>query len=726
MEEVIQVQEQYYILASSPRADENARVLKQGETFAVFNHFGDIQPLGLGEEGLYHEGTRFLNRLKLRINGRRPLLLSSTVREDNVLLAVDLTNPDISDGDEVVLPRDVLHIFRSAFLWERKCLTRLRLRSFALRPVEVTLSVSFEADFVDIFEVRGTKRSRRGRLLPPAAEGGRVSLAYEGLDGVLRRTRLEFDPQPDELSSTTAHFRVAVPPHGEYQLTLCIACEAGAAGSGPPRVAGVPFEKTLDEFEELVRSACAADAVVHTANEQLNEWVNRSASDLHLMVTETPHGRYPYAGIPWFSTAFGRDGIITALEYLWVNPELARGVLLYLAATQASEEIPEQDAEPGKILHETRLGEMAALGEIPFGRYYGTVDATPLFISLARAYFRRTADRETIDQIWPNILRALEWIDRRADLDGDGFVEYSRRSPHGLVTQGWKDSWDSVFHADGTLAEGPVALCEVQGYVFSAWRAAAELASFQGDTSLAGELLRRAVRLRDQFETAFWIEDLGTYALALDGRKQPCCVRASNAGHALFTGIARRHRAPALARTLLDDSSFSGWGIRTVASTEARYNPMSYHNGSIWPHDNALIAQGLARYGMKAAAMKVLTGLFDVSLSVDLHRLPELFCGFVRRPGQGPTLYPVACAPQAWAAGAVFLLLQACLGLSIHAPRRQIRFHHPVLPESIPSLTVANLRVGEAVVDLELERHPHDVGISIRRRDGDVEVVIIK
>jgi glycogen debranching enzyme len=722
--EIIRIRNEFYIRSSSHRIDVRTRVLKQGDMFAVFDRFGDIETFGTGELGLYYQDTRFLSRLTLTLGKDRPLLLSSTVREDNAVMAVDATNSDTWRDSEIVIPRGTVHFFRSKILWERTCQERLRIHNYGRAAVELSFSIEFDADFVDIFELRGTKRERRGRRLETQLKGDQMVLAYEGLDRCLRRTRIVFDPPPTRLTESLATFQIRLEPGEAATFRYSIACEVNSDS----RVHIKPsYETVVQEAASALERERAQEAQIFTENEQFNDLLNRSLADLHMMRTETGFGPYPYAGVPWFSTVFGRDGIITALERLWVDPSLARGVLAYLAATQADSESPEQDAQPGKILHEMRADEMAITGEIPFRRYYGTIDATPLFVMLAGAYYLRTGDRDFIESIWSNVERALEWIDRYGDSDGDGFVEYARKSKHGLIHQGWKDSVDAVFHSDGSAAEAPIALCEVQGYVYSAKCAASGLAKMLGDTARSRELFRQAEALSRRFEKAFWCEDLSTYALALDGSKRPCRVRASNAGHCLFTGIAKDEHAQRVATTLTDETSFSGWGIRTVASSEARYNPMSYHNGSIWPHDNAIIAAGFSRYELKGSAAMVLAGLLDASLFLDLHRLPELFCGFPRRPGEAPTLYPVACAAQAWASGAVFLLLEACLGLSISAPEQRLVFSKPLLPPFLPQVTVRDLKVGDARVDLLLTRQDEgDVGVNVLRRNGDLEIVLLK
>jgi glycogen debranching enzyme len=369
---------------------------------------------------------------------------------------------------------------------------------------------------------------------------------------------------------------------------------------------------------------------------------------------------------------------------------------------------------------------MARLGEVPFGRYYGSVDATPLYVILAGAYFERTGDREFLGRIWPHVTRALAWIEEYGDRDGDGFVEYARQSPKGLVQQGWKDSQDSIFHADGTLAEPPIALCEVQAYVYAAQRRAADMADALEQPSMAAACRARAERLRQAFEDRFWCEDESIYALALDGTKRACRVRSSNAGHALFGGIASRERARRVAAQLAGPEMFSGWGVRTLSPREVRYNPMSYHNGSVWPHDNGLIAAGFSRYGFDDLLAAPFSGLFDASVMVDEHRLPELFCGFRRRNGEAPTLYPVACSPQAWSSGVVFGLLQATLRLAVDAGARRLSVDRATLPPFLASLRVMDLELPFGRVDLLFERRPLDVSVAVLRRDGDFEVRIVK
>jgi glycogen debranching enzyme len=722
MDDVIQVQDQFYILATASRVGERTAVLQHGDTFAVFDLYGDIAPFGFGEQGLYHEGTRYLSRFRMRLNGQRPLLLSARVKEDNELFGADLTNPDMPlGGDDTVLSRDIVHLFRARFLWEGTWHERIRMWNYGRAAVRLTLTFDIDADFADIFEVRGMKRDRRGVRLEPTVGAAAMRLGYRGLDGEERWTAFDWDDRPDAIAAGSVRFGYELRPQEPVALSVSIRCERSGRS-----VAVRAYEPALEQAIEALETARREYAVIESSSERFNQWVRRSAADLRMLTAKTSDGDYPYAGVPWFSTPFGRDGIITALQLLWINPRLARGVLGFLAANQADSFNVEQDAEPGKILHETRGSEMARLGEVPFGRYYGSVDATPLFVVLAGAYLERTGDRAFLATLWPHVERALEWIDRFGDRDGDGFVEYARRSPTGLVQQGWKDSQDSVFHADGSLADGPIALCEVQAYVYDAKRRAAFMAAALGDAGRADRLQHEAEQLRAKFEEQFWCEDLSTYALALDGSKRPCRVRSSNAGHCLFAGIATPERARRVADILVAQDLFSGWGVRTLSQAEKRYNPMSYHNGSVWPHDNGLIAAGFSRYGFNDLACAPFGGLFDASVAMDGHRLPELFCGFRRRQGEGPTLYPVACSPQAWASGVVFHLVQACTRLSVDAPDRRLEIRHAVLPPFLSYLKLLNLELPFGRIDLLFEQQPLDVSVTVLRKDGDFEVRVVK
>jgi len=709
----------FHISASVSLQERQPHTLKHGDTFAVFDHRGDIGADPRSPEGIYHLDTRILSRLELLLEGHPPLLLSSMNQDDNAVFTADLSNPDLLADGRIVLRREQFHLHRLKFIWNAACYERLLLRNFSEESCRLRLKLCFAADFADLFEVRGEKRARRGTASAQRDNAAVVTLRYMGLDDIERVTTLNFDPAPQRLDTATAEFEVNLQPHESRRLFIRIGVPvpAGEAWNG------LGFYRQMHAARRALRRSVGRATPVDSSNSLFNEVMRRAVSDLYMLVTDTKQGPYPYAGTPWFSTPFGRDGIITALMTLWMDPGIAKGVLQFLAATQATRTEPERDAEPGKILHEMRHGEMAHLREVPFERYYGSVDATPLFVLLLGEYFRRSGDLDTVRALWPNAEAALHWIDTLGDRDGDGFVEYYRMTDTGLANQGWKDSQDAIFHQDGSTASGPIALCEVQGYVYGARQCAAELAAALGLEARATELRRQAEALRLKFEAAFWCEELSCYALALDGDKQPCRVISSNAGQALLSGIADPVRAQRVAQTLLGHNCYSGWGIRTVALSAQRYNPMSYHNGSVWPHDNALIALGFARYGLKDAVLPVFKGLFDAASYMDQRRLPELFCGFPRRRRNAPTQYPVACAPQAWASAAMMALLQASTGLEMRAGEGEISFNRPQLPDFLDELCLHGLRLGDGSADVMLRRHGEDVAVTVTAQSGDVKVV---
>ena len=707
------------VSAATALQERRFHVLKNDDNFAILDSIGDIHAAPGSNDGLYYHDTRHLSHLALMVGGARPLLLSSSLSGNNVMLTANLTNARIRDLRGTAVEQGLIYIRRSMFLVGGTCFSRVALFNHGMHLHEVMLHLGFESDFADLFEVRGMNRQRRGTQRSVVLGRDSVRAEYVGLDQLPRRTLLRFDPVPEELTPDVAGFRLALRPGGQVTVFLQADCVPDQSDVRRP---GLAFGSYLLRARRAVRESAARTASVSGGDSEFEEAVSRAASDLRMLTTSKPTGPYPYAGIPWFSTAFGRDALITALLVLWQDPSLARGVLGYLAQEQATEFDPASDAEPGKILHEMRAGEMAELREVPFRRYYGSVDSTPLFVMLAGAYFERTGDLATVRQIWPNILAALGWMDRCADLSG--FVTYRRMTEEGLANQGWKDSYDSISHADGTLAVGPIALCEVQGYVFAARRAAALIAREMGNAEQAAELEAGAERLRLAFEARFWSERLQSYVLALDGAGRPCEVRASNAGHALLTGIASPERAALVAAGLMSASCFTGWGIRTLAAGEARYNPMSYHNGSVWPHDNALIALGFARYGLIGEAVRLFEGLYAACCTMNMRRLPELFCGFGRRLGQLPTPYPVACSPQAWAAATLPALVRACLGLSFQPATKTVRLDRPMMPHFLNELTLRNLLLNDAMVSLTIRRSHEQVSVETIDRRGDIQVTM--
>ena len=711
-------EEPFSIGATAP-AQRSRYVLKQDNTFIVVDSYGDMGVATGGPDGLFHCDTRFLSYLELLLNGAHPLRLGSNVRDDNTLLTIDLTNPDTYFENRLVLPKDTLHVVRTIFVLHDCAYQRLAIRNYSEEPVGLRLNLLFDADFADLFEVRGLQRERRGVVRRQAAGPHNVRLLYEGLDRKVREASLVFDPTPNELTTSSAGYRLNLASRQAAAIQVAIGC------GEPEPPAAAPPARALRTIHRNRRAISHRVCTVEGSNDLFNEVLCRSMSDLYMLMTSTPQGPYPYAGIPWYSTTFGRDGLITAMQMLWLDPRVALGVLRRLAAYQATSEDPPADAQPGKILHEMRSGEMAALREVPFGLYYGSVDSTPLFVMLAGLYLERTGDEAALMELWPAVVAALAWMDRFGDRDGVGFFEYHRATEQGLANQGWKDSYDAIFHADGQLAEGSITLAEVQGYAYYAKRLAAGCAERLGMAERAQQLRVDAGRLAERFEASFWCPQIGMYALALDGKKQQCRVRSSNAGQLLFTGIARPERAKEVADALMRSSFFSGWGIRTIADTEARYNPMSYHNGSVWPHDNALIALGMARCGRHDLLERLFKGLFDAATYMEMRRLPELFCGFRRGRGRGPTLYPVACSPQAWASAAPFTLIEASLGLEFDPAANEIRLRNPCLPTFLDEMVLRDLQLNDASIDIKLRRHPSSVSVEVLEQRGALQLSVV-
>ena len=718
-EESLIEEDKFHISADAVNADDRVNILNHSNTFGIFDRWGNIVPSGKMVQGIYHDGTRFINKLILTINKYKPLLLSSTIKEDNDILSVDLTNPAITSCQ---MPDNTVHLSRKQFVRDGAFYEEITCAHYGDKDCSFNLELAFDGDFKDIFEIRGIHRQVPINKVKNCDDNNQCILQYDGLDGVKRESIFKVVTDADfSIKNNAAVFNIQLTAQKSVKITYTLRFE-----SGTHHCQELNYEEARSYIEQERNKTRILFANVHTSNEQFNHWINRSKADLLSLLAETTTGRYPYAGVPWYNTPFGRDGIITAIETLWIIPEISRDVLAFLASRQATELIPEKDAEPGKILHEARTGEMANTGEVPFKEYYGTIDATPLFIMLAGMYYERTADKEFIEQIWPNIKAAINWIDDYGDLDGDGFVEYEHKAKNGLTNQGWKDSFDSVMDENGDFAETPIALSEVQAYVYGAKNYASKLALLFGENELAAELINEASTLKRNFNEKFWDETLGCYVLALDGRKQACRVISSNAGHCLFTGIADKDKAKKLADVLLSSTMFSGWGIRTLANNEKRYNPMSYHNGSIWPHDNAIIAFGLAKYGFREHVLKLTEAIFQASLYIDLQRLPELYCGFDRRYSEGPTSYPVACSPQAWSVAVVFMLLQSCFQIEVDALTKTITFDRPILPEYLEQVSISNLTLNNGTCSLVFNRYHNDVGFNLLQKPDDWSILIRK
>lgn len=700
---------------NEPRVPHRLYALKDKDTFLVADAFGDI--VGAGD-GLFHNDTRILSTFRLLIGNAPPSLLSAATSQDNVFFTSHGSNQVLPIPGGSVGPPGILHIERKRLLCGERFYERIRIVNYSRDEVIVPLRIDLGADFRDMFEVRGMKRRRRGLMLPATTDGRSVTYRYEGLDRVERGCTIAFSDPPGRLTAHRAEFMYAIMAEGQLEVFI----EVGPTPDATP--SKERFRAAAAKARWDMRSRGRHGARIATSGRLFNDWLGKSRADLALLTTLMSSGPYPYAGIPWFSTTFGRDAIITAWQILWFEPSLAKGVLRFLADNQAQEVSAFRDSAPGKIMHEARRGEMPALGEVPFGRYYGGVDSTPLFVALAGAYAERTGDMDLIEQLWPALEKAVGWIQTYGDSNGDGFLDYARGAESGLSNQGWKDSGDSVFHADGRFPKGPIALVEVQGYVFAAYKAMAALSGRRGDEETAARWTDSAERIRQGVEARFWMEDKGFYGIALDGEGDLCQAVTSNPGHLLFCGLPTPARGRRVTEKLLSSAFASGWGLRTLAVNEARYNPMSYHNGSVWPHDTALGALGMARYGERDGVVRMMSSVFEAATQFEM-RLPELFCGFARNAGEPPIPYPSACVPQAWAAGSVFMMLQACLGVTVDAFVGKIHIEQPRLPVGISQLFLQGLRAGPGLCDLVFER-AHDseeVKVRVTRCEGlDVQI----
>jgi glycogen debranching enzyme len=730
-------------------------VLKRGNLFAVAGRLGDIFPAGARDQGAYFEDTRFLSKLKLTIAGGPPVVLSTQTSAEYTS-QVDLTVTSTHWGGVFQDPVNFLHLRREQLIDEH-FIERLTLSNYLVRDLDYWVEYEFACDFADQFEVRGAKRRARGTYFEPLMDDGKAVFCYQGRDGVLYRCEVFFAGRaPDELSAGKARFNFHLGPNESTAVELHALPSLHTVRSGTslresadaarreghkpaPLLSELPEDGWLfpgshpvthppaqRRYEERIARARAdygafrqASARIRGSEEAFNWAISQAIADLKALGIHWDGRRVISAGIPWYASPFGRDALITGFQSLLVNPEMARDALLFLAAHQGKRIDDFREEEPGKILHEIRRGELARTGEVPHTPYYGSVDSTPLFLVLYTEYLQWTDDRATGAQLLPAAEAALDWIETYGDKDGDGFVEYERKTERGLRNQGWKDSWDGVPHLDGTPSEPPIALVEVQGYCIDARRRMARLYRQLGRREDAARCTAAALKLSRRLDEAFWMEEAGTYAIALDREKRQVQSATSNPGHLLFSRVIPPARARRVARTLMEPASFSGFGIRTLAKGQRAFNPLSYHNGTIWPHDNSLIAMGFSHYGLQKSAAQVLTGLYDASRQFRHQRLPELFCGLARAQSELVVSYPVSCSPQAWASGAFFLLLRACLGVYPDAPRKMLKIVNPQLPGWLSELTIEGLCIGSTRLTLHFARGGEGTFATVREMVGE-------
>lgn len=713
-------------------ANVDTLALIRGKTFFTANHEGNVMPPGAPHVGLFRDDTRYLSHSQLRINGHPPVVLSSST-EVAYAARIEMTVKGSLQVAGLDLPVNTIYVHREQLLERDVLYDIIHLENFNQDAASLTVELQYDADFVDVFQVRGIVRGKSGQYYAPLIQEDQIQFVYQGLDDRTRTTTIHFFPAPDKIDGKKVCWNLKLEPSGKCHIVTTIEPrsephhrlpDAPEVGAGPnPTVEEIAKCDDLRRPIHLLRHEFADwldDCTKFSSNNGIFDAMLRSsAEDFYSLQIPDKAGTAVAAGVPWFAALFGRDSLIASFQSLILKPALAQGTLRVLASHQGNERFDERDEEPGKIVHEMRSGEMTETGEVPFGMNYGSVDATPLFILLLSEYRRWTGDDALVKELQSALERAVNWLLQCGSIDHDFLIEYKRKTPEGLFNQGWKDSGDANLHADGSLAEPPIALVEVQGYAIRALSEAAALLEWLGMEELSSRAAERAQQIHSRLDDLFWMKEKRYYAMALDKNKQPLRVMSSNPAHLLFSGVVPKEKAELVVDALLDDGLFSGWGIRTLSRKEKTYNPMSYHRGSVWPHDNSLIAYGMASYGFQKETSRVFSALYDAALHFRDYRLPELFCGIQRREHDEPVQYPVSCSPQAWASGAPLLLLTAMLGLRPDARSRQLRIVNPQLPEFIDHLRMENFRVGNSRITLEFQRKEERTFCNVLVVDGE-------
>lgn len=706
--------------AASARDIRNAVTTKYNQVFLLTDQTGDVNPQDHGY-GLYFRDTQYLDQWQMRLNGQRAIpLLSDAARGDES--RIELTNPELQLGEGERIAKEHISVRRVQSL-HHQIRDTLTLRNMAQEPIAFDLTVTYGSHFTNMFTVRGAPEGERGTLHDPRVKGGKLILAYDGADKHLRTVTISFSTRPASIEGGTVTFKIALKPRAieEIRITLELADQGPATDVDS---AGTHSPYTEANQHHTFDRALASMPRIETSNELFNRALNRSLTDLRMLATAMHDDIYVSAGVPWYVALFGRDSCISAYQTLAYQPALAKTTLQALARYQGTEYNDFQDEEPGKILHELRVGEKANLHEIPMIPYYGSVDSTPWFLMLTCAYVRWTGDLELFRQLEDNVRAALGWIDANLKSGLTGFLTYGSRSSSGLTNQGWKDSGNSIVNSNGSLAEPPIALVEVQGYVYHAWRELAHLFRLTNEHHEADKLERKAADLKRRWNETYWMPRRDFYALAIERDHGLADVIASNPGQAFFTRMIDDEKARPVAERLVADDMFSGWGVRTLSANEKAYNPLDYQVGSVWPHDNSLIALGLRRYGFTAEMEQIFTGIFDAATEFQRFRLPEVFDGFSRADYDKPVNYPVACSPQAWAAGSLPLMLAAALGFEPDALAQTLVIHRPHLPAWLSNVTIHGLPVGQATVDLRYQREDQHTLVAVLKREGDLNVSV--